>query len=62
MPHPVIDYSKGGVDENCTINVCPANVFEKEGDKIVVKKPADCIGCRACEMSCTTGAIKIVEE
>ncbi|MBU4283552.1 MAG: 4Fe-4S binding protein, partial [Nanoarchaeota archaeon] len=45
---------------NC-IDVCPMQVFEKEGDKVVVKKPEECIGCRACEVQCPKGAIKVVD-
>jgi len=43
------------------MEVCPVDVFALEGDKMVVKKPEECIGCRACEVQCPNQAIKIVE-
>ena len=58
MPKPVIDYKKCKVTKTC-IGVCPTGVFEMEGDKVVVKHPDKCIGCRACEMQCPEKAIKI---
>ena len=39
------------------IDVCPIGVFEMNGDKSVVKKPDDCIQCKACEVSCPAKAI-----
>ncbi|MCP3683013.1 MAG: 4Fe-4S dicluster domain-containing protein [bacterium] len=58
MAKPVIDYSKCKTCGEC-IDVCPAAVFVKEGDKVVVKKPEDCIACRACEAQCPNEAIKV---
>lgn len=58
MPKPVIDKKKCTKCGTC-IDVCPVNVFEKEGDEIVVKRPEDCIGCRACEVQCPEDAIKV---
>lgn len=60
MPKPEIDYSKCKVTETC-INVCPVNVFAKESNKVIVKNPQDCIGCRACEVSCPEKAIKVID-
>ncbi len=60
MPKPVIDYKKCKMSMTC-IDVCPMDVFEKEKDKVVVKHPEKCIGCRACEVQCPHGAIKIEE-
>ena len=42
-------------------NVCPVEVFEIENEKSIVKKPEDCIQCRACEASCPEKAIAIKE-
>jgi NAD-dependent dihydropyrimidine dehydrogenase PreA subunit len=47
-------------DSIICIDVCPVNVFEKGKDKIItVKRPEECIGCRACEASCPKNAIKV---
>lgn len=55
---PIIDKSKCNNTGTC-IEVCPVNVFEKEGDQVVVKRPEDCIQCRACEVSCPQKAIEV---
>ena len=51
MPKPIINYNKiNNLKElEQVIDVCPANVFEKKGEKVIVARPNDCIGCRACE-------------
>ena len=54
----VIDYSKCKFSKEC-MNVCAMNVFEEENGKIVVKNPEKCIGCKACEVSCPNGAVKV---
>ncbi len=58
MPKPIIDYKKCTTCETC-VGVCPVQVFEKKGDKVVVAKPEECIGCRACETQCPEKAIKV---
>ncbi len=60
MPHPVIDKSKCKEIATC-IDVCPVDVFAKEGNEVIVKNPDNCIGCRACEVQCPNGAIKIID-
>ena len=60
MEKPYIDYSKCTACGTC-IDVCPVGVFEKEGDKVVVKNPDACIQCRACEVSCPEKAIEVKE-
>lgn len=60
MPHPVINYKKCTACSSC-VDICPMQVFAKEGDKVVVKHPEKCIGCRACEVQCPQGAIEIVD-
>ena len=58
MPKPVIDSKKCTKCGTC-VDICPVQVFVKQGDKIVVKKPKECIGCRACEAQCPEEAIKV---
>lgn len=60
MPRPVIDYSKCKTCSTCT-EVCPTEVFAKDGDKVLVKNPKECISCKACESQCPEEAI-IVED
>ena len=60
MPTPIIDYSKCTKCKTC-ISVCPVAVFEEKNGKVVVAKPEDCIGCKACEAQCPEEAI-IVED
>jgi NAD-dependent dihydropyrimidine dehydrogenase PreA subunit len=35
------------------------NFSSEKGKKVVVAKPDDCIGCRACEAQCPSQAIKV---
>ncbi|TKJ17881.1 4Fe-4S ferredoxin [Candidatus Woesearchaeota archaeon B3_Woes] len=58
MPKPTIDYKKCTNCGTC-IEVCPVDVYEKKGDKTVVAKPDDCIGCKACEVQCPEKAITV---
>lgn len=63
MSKPVIDYKKCSVSKTC-IEVCPMDVFEVQTDKsgkekVVVAKPEECINCKACEVQCPKGAIKV---
>jgi NAD-dependent dihydropyrimidine dehydrogenase PreA subunit len=60
MARPVIDYKKCKNRLVC-IEVCPVGVFAKEGKKVVVKHPEECINCRACEVQCPEKAIKVKE-
>jgi len=55
---PTINYKKCKVHGIC-IQVCPVSVYEKEGKKVVVKRPEDCIGCKSCEASCPEQAITV---
>ncbi len=58
MPKPVINYKKCNKCGAC-VEVCPVQVFVLESGKVLVKKPEDCIGCRACEANCPKGAIVV---
>ena len=58
MPKPIIDEKKCTKCGTC-IDICPMGVFAKDKDKVVVKKPKECIGCKACEVQCPSEAIKV---
>jgi len=55
---PFVDAKKCTGCGTCT-QVCPVNVFELQKGKSVVKRPQDCIQCRACEASCPAKAIVV---
>lgn len=57
---PFVDKEKCTGCGTCK-DVCPVDVFEIEGGKAVVKKPDECIQCRACEASCPAKAIVVKE-
>lgn len=61
MARPAIDYSKCTSCSTCT-EVCPAEVFAKEGNRVVVKNPDKCLNCKACESQCPVEAIKVLDE
>ncbi len=48
MPKVTIDYEKGE-DLNDVLDLCPAGVFEKQDDKIVVAHEDQCTACHACD-------------
>ena len=56
----IFSYEKLGSYEGL-IEICPVDVFAKENKKIVVKRPEECIGCRACEVQAPEGAVKVIE-
>jgi 2-oxoglutarate ferredoxin oxidoreductase subunit delta len=59
MPKPIID-KKRCTSCNICIDICPVEVFSRDKDnKVVVSKPDECIGCRACEAQCPKSAIII---
>ena len=58
---PWIDEKKCTGNFKC-VEVCPVSVFDKAGKKAKVARPQDCIQCRACEVSCPKGAIKVAEK
>jgi NAD-dependent dihydropyrimidine dehydrogenase PreA subunit len=35
------------------------DVFGKDNKEVVVKKPGECIGCKACEVQCPEEAITV---
>lgn len=57
---PRIDEKICDVCGEC-VDVCPADVFEMNGDQPVVANPADCIGCEACIAVCPVEAITVEE-
>ncbi|MBC7216716.1 MAG: ferredoxin family protein [Candidatus Caldatribacterium sp.] len=55
--YPTIDAEKCIGCEEC-LNFCANDVFAKEGDKVVVKNPYNCVvGCDRCSVFCPTGAL-----
>ena len=62
MPKPVLN-EENIDDEKAKLlkELCPVNVFEIEEGKLVVARPQDCIGCKACEAQCEE-CVKIVED
>ena len=58
MPTVVIDYKKCKHCGMC-VDMCPVQVYGKQGEKVVIAKPKECIGCRACEVQCPHSAITI---
>ena len=60
MTKPIVDEKKCTGEGTC-VQVCPVNVFEIKNGKSVPVRAKDCIGCRACETSCPTKAIKVVD-
>ena len=41
------------------VDVCPHAVFEMNGRKAVLARPADCMECGACQLNCVTAAIAV---
>lgn len=42
-------------------DLCPVQVFEEVGGKVIVARPRDCIGCHACESQCVNEEIVVRE-
>jgi 2-oxoglutarate ferredoxin oxidoreductase subunit delta len=58
MPKPVIDPKKCNCCGEC-VKICPKEVFGKVKGKVEAVDEGECIGCRACEVQCPKGAIKV---
>ncbi|XRP96213.1 4Fe-4S dicluster domain-containing protein [Methanocaldococcus sp. 16A] len=52
------DLCKGPDCAEC-VNACPMEVFEIQGDKVVVAREEDCTGCGVCMDVCPTNAVKV---
>lgn len=62
MPKPILNHDNINEEKAKLLKeLCPVNVFEIEDGKLVVKRPEDCIGCKACEVQCEN-CVKIVED
>ena len=57
---PRIDSEKCKRHFDC-IDVCPTDVFEKDGKEPIVANPADCVGCESCIAVCPAEAITLQE-
>lgn len=55
-----LDLAKCDHDELC-MNVCPRQVFAKEGKKIAVAHPENCTLCMACVDACEMKCVKVEE-
>ncbi|WP_423792272.1 4Fe-4S dicluster domain-containing protein [Methanocaldococcus indicus] len=44
------------------VNNCPMEVFEIQGDKVVVAREEECTFCGVCEDVCPTKAVKVEPE
>jgi len=56
--YPTIDYK---LCTGCGVcaDFCHEHVYEKQGDKVVVARPYDClVSCESCRPRCPVGAIK----
>jgi len=58
MPKPVIDQKKCALSKTC-MDVCPMEVFAEQDGKMTTPNADKCIGCKACEVQCPEGAIKV---
>jgi len=56
-----IDSARCDLDEAC-IEVCPKDVFVREGKKIVIKHPERCNLCMACVERCELDCITVEED
>ena len=42
------------------VDVCPEEIFEKDGDKVKLKHPETCVECEACINVCSSeGTLKL---
>jgi len=53
---PKVDMVKCEGCGSC-IDVCPADVFEMQGDKAAAANPDNCLDCGACTEECPTQAV-----
>jgi NAD-dependent dihydropyrimidine dehydrogenase PreA subunit len=43
------------------LRICPEDVFEMEGETVVVARAGDCTGCESCIVVCPEGAVTLSE-
>ncbi|HLD10557.1 MAG TPA: hypothetical protein VJB89_00620 [Candidatus Nanoarchaeia archaeon] len=53
---------KNEIDLDQLLDICPVSVFVKENNKVIVKYPEKCIGCRSCEATLSDGEVIVEEE
>lgn len=56
-----IDASKCDLDEAC-VEICPKDVFVREGKKISIAHPEKCNLCMACVEECEIGCVHVEED
>ena len=56
----VIDETKCTNCGEC-VNMCPSEVYKREGDRVVVGNTEDCSNCQSCTSVCEPQAITISE-
>jgi NAD-dependent dihydropyrimidine dehydrogenase PreA subunit len=57
---PRIDKDKCNLCSEC-LDICPTDVFEKDGGAVEVARPGDCLGCDSCIAVCEPEAITLEE-
>ena len=60
--HQILFKQDRCVDCGACASVCPAGVHVMEGNRHVIRRNAECVGCRRCEQACARAAIGVTGE